>query len=141
MDHDLKRLLAYHSIENIASSSWAWARRSCFGTRPPDAGLAGVIAALYHTINHASFKALLFLGAARCSMPRTRATWRKWGGLAKRMRWTSIFFPRRGSSHFGAAPLNGFISEWLTYQSLLQGFGTTTSLIRLMFPLSGACWR
>ena len=54
------------------------------------------------------------------------------------MRWTALFFLIGAVAISALPPLNGFVSEWLTYQSLLQGFGTTTSLIRLMFPLSGA---
>jgi len=60
------------------------------------------------------------------------------GGLARRMRWTALFFLVGAVAISALPPLNGFVSEWLTYQSLLQGFGTTPSLIRIMFPLSGA---
>jgi len=59
------------------------------------------------------------------------------GGLVKRMPQTALFSSWRGS-HLRTAALNGFVSEWLTYQALLQGFGTTESLMRLIFPLSGA---
>jgi hydrogenase-4 component B len=54
------------------------------------------------------------------------------------MRWTALFFLVGAVAISALPPLNGFVSEWLTYQALLQGFGTTPSLIRLMFPLSGA---
>jgi hydrogenase-4 component B len=54
------------------------------------------------------------------------------------MRWTALFFLVGAVAISALPPLNGFVSEWLTYQSLLQGFGSTPSLIRLMFPLSGA---
>jgi len=60
------------------------------------------------------------------------------GGLIKRMPKTAFFFLIGAVAISALPPLNGFVSEWLTYQSLLQGFGTTTSLVRLMFPLSGA---
>src|SRR5436853_3941852 len=60
------------------------------------------------------------------------------GGLAKRMPKTAFYFLLGAVAISALPPLNGFVSEWLTYQSLLQGFGTTTSLVRLMFPLSGA---
>src|SRR5260370_31957246 len=60
------------------------------------------------------------------------------GGLAKRMPQTAVFFLVGAVAISALPPLNGFVSEWLTYQSLLQGFGTTPSLVRLMFPLSGA---
>jgi hydrogenase-4 component B len=62
----------------------------------------------------------------------------KMGGLIKRMPKTALFFLIGAVAISALPPLNGFVSEWLTYQSLLQGFGTTDSLVRLMFPLSGA---
>src|SRR5208283_5964457 len=60
------------------------------------------------------------------------------GGLIKRMPKTAFCFLMGAVGISALPPLNGFVSEWLTYQSLLQGFGTTESLVRLMFPLSGA---
>ena len=60
------------------------------------------------------------------------------GGLVKRMPRTAFCFLVGAVAISALPPLNGFVSEWLTYQSLLQGFGTTQSLIRLMFPLGGA---
>src|SRR5258707_7705911 len=60
------------------------------------------------------------------------------GGKAKRMHWKALFYLGGAVAISALPPLNGFVSEWLTYQALLQGFGTTPSLIRLMFPLSGA---
>jgi len=103
---------------------------------PALASLA-LIAGLYHTINHAVFKALLFLGAGAVLHATHTRNMEEMGGLAKRMPWTALFFLVGAVAISALPPLNGFISEWLTYQSLLQGFGTTTSLIRLMFPLSG----
>jgi hydrogenase-4 component B len=60
------------------------------------------------------------------------------GGLVKRMPRTALCFLIAAVAISALPPLNGFVSEWLTYQSLLQGFGTTQSLIRLMFPFGGA---
>jgi hydrogenase-4 component B len=60
------------------------------------------------------------------------------GGLAKRMPQTALFFLVGAVAISALPPLNGFVSEWLTYQALLQGFGTMESLWRLVFPLSGA---
>jgi hydrogenase-4 component B len=84
------------------------------------------------------FKALLFLGAGAVLHATHTRNMEEMGGLAKRMRWTAFFFLVGAVAISALPPLNGFVSEWLTYQSLLQGFGTTTSLIRLVFPLSGA---
>ena len=139
MEHDLKRLLAYHSIENIGIILMGLGAALMFlhSGHPVLASLA-LIAGLYHTLNHAVFKALLFLGAGAVLHATHTRNMEEMGGLAKRMRWTALFFLVGAVAISALPPLNGFVSEWLTYQSLLQGFGTTTSLIRLMFPLSGA---
>src|SRR5207245_10524035 len=96
------------------------------------------IAGLYHTMNHALFKALLFLGAGAVMHSTHTRNMEEMGGLIKRMPKTAFCFLIGAVAISALPPLNGFVSEWLTYQSLLQGFGTTTSLVRLMFPLSGA---
>lgn len=139
MEHDLKRLLAYHSLENIGIIMIGLGAALMF-LHSGHAVLASLalIAALYHTINHASFKALLFLGAGAVLHATHTRNMEELGGLAKRMRWTALFFLVGAVAISALPPLNGFVSEWLTYQALLQGFGTTTSLVRLMFPLSGA---
>jgi hydrogenase-4 component B len=139
MEHDLKRLLAYHSIENIGIIFMGLGASLMFlhSGHPLLASLA-LIAGLYHTINHAIFKALLFLGAGAVLHSTHTRNMEEMGGLAKRMKWTALFFLIGAVAISALPPLNGFVSEWLTYQSLLQGFGTTTSLVRLMFPISGA---
>ncbi|HEV2454346.1 MAG TPA: hydrogenase 4 subunit B [Verrucomicrobiae bacterium] len=139
MEHDLKRLLAYHSIENIGIILMGLGASLMFlhSGHLLLASLA-LIAGLYHTINHAIFKALLFLGAGAILHSARTRNMEEMGGLAKRMRWTALFFLAGAVAISALPPLNGFVSEWLTYQSLLQGFGTTTSLVRLMFPISGA---
>jgi hydrogenase-4 component B len=104
---------------------------------PALASLA-LLAGLYHTMNHAVFKALLFLGAGAVVQQTHTRNMEEMGGLARRMGWTSAFFLVGAAAISALPPLNGFVSEWLTYQSLLQGFGTTESLIRLMFPIGGA---
>jgi len=139
MEHDLKRLLAYHSIENIGIILMGLGASLMFlhSGHQLLASLA-LIAGLYHTINHAVFKGLLFLGAGAVLHATHTRNMEEMGGLAKRMRWTAFFFLIGAVAISALPPLNGFISEWLTYQSLLQGFGTTTSLVRIMFPISGA---
>jgi hydrogenase-4 component B len=97
-----------------------------------------LIAGLYHTMNHAIFKGLLFLGAGAVLHATHTRNMEELGGLIKRMPQTALFFLIGAVAISALPPLNGFVSEWLTYQSLLQGFGTTGSLVRLMFPLSGA---
>src|SRR6266567_3355894 len=139
MEHDLKRLLAYHSIENVGIILMGLGASLMFlhSGHPVLATLA-LIAGLYHTINHAVFKALLFLGAGAVLHATHTRNMEEMGGLIKRMPNTAFFFLIGAVAISALPPLNGFVSEWLTYQSLLLGFGTTTSLVRLMFPLSGA---
>jgi hydrogenase-4 component B len=139
MEHDLKRLLAYHSIENIGIILMGLGAALMFlHTQHPVLAALALIAGLYHTINHAIFKALLFLGAGAILHATHTRDMEKMGGLIKRMPKTALFFLVGAVAISALPPLNGFVSEWLTYQSLLQGFGTTGSLVRLMFPLSGA---
>jgi hydrogenase-4 component B len=139
MEHDLKRLLAYHSIENIGIILMGLGASLMF-LHSGHAVLASLslIAGMYHTINHASFKGLLFLGAGAVVHATHTRNMEEMGGLVKRMPETAFYFFIGAVAISALPPLNGFVSEWLTYQSLLQGFGVTDSLWRLMFPLSGA---
>ncbi|PWU19104.1 MAG: hydrogenase 4 subunit B [Verrucomicrobia bacterium] len=139
MEHDLKRLLAYHSIENIGIILMGLGAALMFlHTHHPVLATLALIAGLYHTINHAIFKALLFLGAGAVLHSAHTRNMEEMGGLIKRMPKTAFCFLVGAVAISALPPLNGFISEWLTYQSLLQGFRSTESLVRLMFPLSGA---
>ncbi|HEU0009211.1 MAG TPA: hydrogenase 4 subunit B [Verrucomicrobiae bacterium] len=139
MEHDLKRLLAYHSIENIGIILIGLGAALMFlhSGHPLLASLA-LIAGLYHTVNHAVFKGLLFLGAGAVLHATGTRNMEALGGLVKRMPQTAFYFLVGAVAISALPPLNGFVSEWLTYQALLQGFGTTESLVRLIFPLSGA---
>ena len=139
MQHDLKRLLAYHSIENIGIILMGLGAALLYlhSGNPVLATLA-LVAGLYHTMNHAVFKALLFLGAGGVLHATHTRDMEQLGGLAKRMPKTTLFFLVGAVAISALPPLNGFVSEWLTYQSLLQGFNTTKSLLRLMFPIGGA---
>lgn len=139
MEHDLKRLLAYHSIENIGIILMGLGASLTF-LRLGHMGLAALAlaAGLFHTMNHAVFKALLFLGAGAVLNSTGTRNMEHLGGLVRRMPVTAMMFLVGSVAISALPPLNGFVSEWLTYQSLLQGFGTTSSLQRLVFPLSGA---
>lgn len=139
MQHDLKTLLAYHSIENIGIILMGLGAALMFAhTGHPLLATLALIAGLYHTINHAVFKALLFLGAGAILHATHTRDMEQMGGLIKRMPKTAFCFLVGAVAISALPPLNGFVSEWLTYQSLLQGFGTTQHLLRLMFPISGA---
>ena len=139
MEHDLKRLLAYHSIENIGIILMGFGAALMFRSLGR-ANLAAIalIAGLYHTLNHAIFKCLLFLGAGSVLSATHTRNMEKMGGLIRRLPASAFFFLIGAIAISGLPPLNGFVSEWLTYQALLAGFGSTQSLTRLMFPVAGA---
>ncbi|MGH9485263.1 MAG: proton-conducting transporter membrane subunit, partial [Terriglobales bacterium] len=122
--HDLKRLLAYHSIENIGiillGLGLALVGRTLHRPIWVVLGLSGC---LLHVWNHGLFKALLFLGAGSVQhATRTREIDRL-GGLARRMPWTAGLFLVGAVAICGLPPLNGFVSELLIYLGLLRTMG------------------
>jgi hydrogenase-4 component B len=139
VEHDLKRLLAFHSIENIGIILMGLGASLLFISfhHPALAALA-LVAGLYHTFNHACFKGLLFLGAGAVLYATGTRNMEELGGLIRRLPWTAFFFLLGAVAISGLPPLNGFVSEWLTYQALLQGFGATQIAVRLIFPIGGA---
>jgi len=139
MEHDLKRLLAYHSIENIGIILIGFGAALVFRAIGHTALAAlALIAGLYHTLNHAIFKCLLFLGAGSVLQATRTRNMEEMGGLIRRMPTTALCFLIGAIAISGLPPLNGFVSEWLTYQALLAGFGSTQSLTRVVFPIAGA---
>ena len=139
MEHDLKRLLAYHSVENIGIILMGLGAALIFRVagHPLLAGVA-LIAAMFHTLNHAIFKCLLFLGAGSVLHSTGTRNMEEMGGLIRPMPVTAFCFLIGAVAISGLPPLNGFVSEWLTYQSLLAGFGATGGLTRILFPLAGS---
>ncbi len=139
MEHDLKRLLAYHSIENIGIILMGLGAALIFRVagHPLLAGVA-LIAAMFHTLNHAIFKCLLFLGAGSVLHSTGTRNMEEMGGLIRPMPVTAFCFLIGAVAISGLPPLNGFVSEWLTYQSLLAGYGSTGGLTRILFPLAGS---
>jgi hydrogenase-4 component B len=139
MEHDLKRLLAYHSIENIGIILMGFGSALLFRSfgHPQLAALA-LVAGLFHTLNHGIFKSLLFLGAGSVLQGAGTRNMEEMGGLIRRMPWTALFFLIGAVAISGLPPLNGFVSEWFTYQGLLAGFGATPTLMRMAFPIAGA---
>jgi hydrogenase-4 component B len=139
MEHDLKRLLAYHSIENIGIILIGFGAALVFRAygHTTLAALA-LIAGLYHTLNHATFKCLLFLGAGAVLEATGTRNMEEMGGLIRPMPVTALCFLTGAVAISGLPPLNGFVSEWLTYQALLAGFGSTDSVAHVVFPIAGA---
>ncbi len=119
--HELKRLLAFHSIENIGIIVLGLAAALLFQNQgqPLWAGFA-FAAALLHVLNHAVFKSLLFLGAGSIDKAVHGLELDRLGGLLRRMPWTGTGFLIGAMAIAGLPPLNGFVSEWLTLQSLVH---------------------
>lgn len=137
MEHDLKRLLAYHSVENIGIILIGIGAGLIFHSYGlMTLAALGFIGGLYHTINHATFKGLLFLGAGSVLHATGTRNMEKMGGLIKRMPWTSLFFLIGSAAISALPPLNGFASEWLVFQSLLGGSNIPTPEVAVVMPLA-----
>jgi len=122
MEHDMKRLLAYHSVENVGIifiGLGAGFTLQSYGLRA--LALFGFVAALYHTLNHACFKGLLFLGAGNVVHQTHTRNMEEMGGLIKRMPQTALLFLVGSAAIAALPPLNGFASEWMVFQALLAG--------------------
>jgi hydrogenase-4 component B len=139
MQHDLKRLLAYHSVENIGIILIGIGLAMIFTSfnRPLLAPLA-LIAGLYHTMNHAVFKGLLFMGAGSVLHATDERNMEEMGGLIHRMPWTAALFLIGCVSISALPPFNGFVSEWLTFQAFLLSPALPSPLLRLLIPLGAA---
>jgi hydrogenase-4 component B len=140
MQHDLKRLLAYHSIENIGIILLAaGAGMTAWSVGRVELAVLGLVASLLHVLNHALFKGLLFLGAGGVVAASGTRNLEQMGGLARRMPWTAAFFLIGAAAISGLPLLNGFVSEWLAFQTLLLGFhATSATFVRVAFPVGGA---
>jgi hydrogenase-4 component B len=116
VQHDLKRLLAYSTIENVGVIVVALGAAALI--RDPLWSTLAFAAALLHTANHALFKVLLFLGAGAIERGTGTMDLDRLGGLARQMPWTGAAFAIGCAAIAGVPPLNGFASEWLALQSL-----------------------
>jgi hydrogenase-4 component B len=137
MEHDLKRLLAFHSVENIGIiliATGAGLMFHRYGLTPLAA--LGFIGALYHVLNHATFKGLLFLGAGSVLHSTHTRNMEEMGGLIKRMPWTALFFLIGAAAISALPPLNGFASEWLVFQSLLGGVNIPVPEVAVVMPVA-----
>lgn len=139
MQHDLKRLLAYHSVENIGIILIGIGLSMIFTSfnMPMLAALA-LVAGLYHTMNHAMFKGLLFMGAGAVLHATNERNMEEMGGLIHRMPWTAALFLVGCVSISALPPFNGFVSEWLTFQAFLLSPALPSPLLKLLIPLGAA---
>lgn len=137
MEHDLKRLLAYHSVENIGIILIGIGAGMIFQSYGLMALAAlGFIGGLYHTLNHATFKGLLFLGAGSVLHATRTRNMEEMGGLIKRMPVTAFCFLIGSAAISALPPLNGFASEWIVFQSLLGGFNIPKPEVAVMMPIA-----
>lgn len=120
VEHDIKRLLAYSSVENIGIILLGIGAGMVFmgSQQPVLAGLA-FSAALYHVFNHALFKSLAFMGAGAVLQAAHTKNIEQLGGLIKKMPYTAGLCLVSSVAIASLPPLNGFISEWLTFQAML----------------------
>ena len=139
MEHDIKKLLAYHSIENIGIILMG-AGITFMATAAGNTALAALslLASLFHTINHTIFKGALFLGAGSIHYATGTKDIEKLGGLLKKMPATGLFFLTACLAISAIPPLNGFVSEWLTYQSFFLNIQQSGSIEKLISILAVA---
>jgi len=124
MEHDIKRLLAYHSVENIGIILLGMGASMMFMSNGLySLATIALTAGLYHTLNHAVFKGLLFLGAGSVMHGTHTKNMEDMGGLIKTMPYTGFFFLVGSVSICALPPCSGFVGEWLSFQSLLLGCG------------------
>jgi hydrogenase-4 component B len=139
MQHDLKRLLAYSTVENIGiifiGLGLALAfRANGFG---PAAALA-LTAALFHVLNHSLFKSLLFFGSGAVLTATGERSMEHLGGLIHRMPCTAFCFLLGSAAISALPPLNGFVSEWLTFQAIFLSPQMDQWALILLVPAVGA---
>jgi hydrogenase-4 component B len=139
VEADLKRLLAFSTIENVGIVLIGLGAAMLFRhAQLPTLALLALVAALYHALNHAVFKTLLFLAAGVVVHGVGTRDLEAMGGLIKRMPWTAAAFLLGALAIAGLPPLNGFVSEWLTFQALLQNVALQAPALNLAFALAAA---
>ncbi|MGA9883471.1 MAG: proton-conducting transporter membrane subunit [Candidatus Acidiferrales bacterium] len=138
-ESDLKALLAHSSVENVGIVTVGLGAGIIFAARqhPLLAGMA-FIAAFYHMLNHSVYKALLFLGAGAVDDRAGTRDLDRLGGLIRVMPYTAGAFLVGSLAISALPPFNGFVSEWLTLQTLLRSAELPSAPLRLAFALCGA---
>jgi hydrogenase-4 component B len=139
MQHDLKRLLAYHTVENIGIIFIGLGLAMAFRANGFAQGAAlALTASLFHVFNHAVFKSLLFFGAGAVLTATGERDMEHLGGLIHRMRRTSVAFLIGCAAISALPPFNGFVSEWLTFQAILLRPDLPQWGLKIMIPADGA---
>jgi len=136
---DMKRLLAYSSIENLGIVFTGIGLAIVYyGVGMPVPGTVALLAVLYHALNHAFMKSLLFLGTGAVLHSTGERNLGRLGGLIHRMPWTAWLTLVGALAIAGLPPLNGFVSEWLLLQSFLLAPQVPKTFVNMLLPLGAA---
>ncbi|MGH8259763.1 MAG: proton-conducting transporter membrane subunit, partial [Steroidobacteraceae bacterium] len=136
---DMKRLLAYSSIENVGLIFTGFGLSVVFlGVGMPAFAALALAATLYHCLNHAIMKSLLFLGTGSVLHATGERNLGRLGGLIHRMPWVAALSLVGALAVAGLPPLNGFVSEWLLLQSFLFGDQIPRTFVNLLIPMGAA---
>ncbi len=136
-EHDIKRLLAYHSVENIGIILLGVGAALVFMNYGlQDFFLFALVAALFHTANHAIFKSLLFLTSGVVVGATGTRNMEAYGGLIRVLPYSAFFFLIGAMAISAFPPFNGFASEWLIFQSLFVGLAASSLVVKLVFLAS-----
>jgi hydrogenase-4 component B len=139
MQHDLKRLLAYHTVENIGIIFIGLGLALAFLANAMSLAAAlALTAALFHVLNHSLFKSLLFFGSGAVLTATGERDMEHLGGLIHRMPLTACAFLVGSAAISALPPLNGFVSEWLTFQAILVSPDVPQWSLRFLVPAVGA---
>jgi hydrogenase-4 component B len=139
MQNDLKRVLAYSTIENIGIIFVTLGLALAFEANGmPAAGALALTAALFHVFNHALFKSLLFFGSGAVLTATGERHMERLGGLIHRMPATSVLFLVGCAAISALPPLNGFASEWLVFQAILLSPDLPQWGLKFLVPAVGA---
>jgi hydrogenase-4 component B len=138
-DNDLKIMLAHSSIENVGIITAGFGAGMIFvATNHPAPAAIAFVAALYHLINHSLYKTLLFFGVGAVETQTGTRDMDELGGLIRWMPLTAFGFLAGTLSIAALPPFNGFVSEWLTLQTMLRAAELSAPSVKLVFALSGA---
>ena len=136
---DMKRLLAYSSIENIGIIIAGAGLTIIFHAyNNPQLAALALVATLYHCLNHACFKSLLFLATGSVLHATHERSLGKLGGLIRNMPWVAVLTLIGTLAIAGLPPLNGFVSEWLLLQAFLFSPGLPNPYLNMLVPLGSA---
>jgi hydrogenase-4 component B len=137
MEDDLKRLLAYSTVENVGLVFIGVGAGLLFASLDQEASaVLALAAALFHALNHTAFKSLLFLGAGAVLHGAGTRNMNRLGGLIRVMPWTAACFLIGALAIGGLPPLNGFVSEWLLFQALLPALASSAPLVPPLMTLA-----